>query len=67
MLKKRKFTEKMSLTAKTLPLTAEVLEKDLACVSLKTQVKSFLIGGEKDVVSGNKSMGMVAGIIWVLG
>ena len=38
----------MSLTAKTLPLTAEVLKKGLACVSLKTQVKSFFDGGGKE-------------------
>jgi len=44
VLKKRYFTEKMSLTAKWLPLTAEVLEKDLACVSLEIQVKSFFDG-----------------------
>ena len=53
----------MSFTAKTLPLTAEVLKKGLACVSLKTQVNLFLMGGEKNVVCRDKSMGVVEVII----
>ena len=49
----------MSLTAKTLPLTAEVLKKGFACVSLRTQVKSFFDGGEMYVYGVCKSMGVV--------
>ena len=41
LLKKRNFMGKMSFTAKQIPLTAELLEKGLACVSLKTQAESF--------------------------